>query len=320
MKAIQPMKAMATLGLALVMMATGTAQADTFGSGANTFTIDFVTVGAAGNADDTTGKGAVAYDFRIGMFEVSQGMVTKANNAGSLGITQTSSGANQPATNVSWNEAARFVNWLNTSNGYNRAYKFALEPGDAGYNPNANLELWMGSDAGYNALNPFRNSDAFYFLPSEDEWYKAAFYNGSGMSYFDYTTSSDTVPDGIDFNGDTNFEAVFNDGFAQPTPNDIFNAGSAASPWGTFGQGGNVYERVETAKDRVNDTPGEQRLYWGGYWTQPVITLGTGGFGGNTVDDSDSNVGFRVASIPEPSSGLLIITGLAAMVLTRRSK
>ena len=63
-------------------------------------------------------------------------MVTKANTLGSLAIPLadlTSSGGdgvNRPASGVSWNEAARFVNWLNTSSGSTPAYKFALQPGE----------------------------------------------------------------------------------------------------------------------------------------------------------------------------------------------
>lgn len=298
----------------LGILTVGVAQGDTFGSGANTFTMDFVTVGDPGNAGDG-GKGSVDYNFRIGMYEVSEDMVTKANTVGNLGITQTNRGGDKPSTNVSWNEAARFVNWLNTSNGYSPAYKFALEPGDVGYSANANIELWTVADSGFNPINPFRNVDSFYFLPSEDEWYKAAYYSAS--TYFDYPTGSDSIPDGIDFDGDANFDAVFNDGFAQPTPNDIYNAG-IASPWGTFGQGGNVLERVEDAFDGGNDSPSDLRAYYGGYWTQSQIALMPSGIGGNTPDDSDSNVGFRVASIPEPASSLLICFSLAGLMLVRR--
>ena len=38
-----------------------------------------------------------------------------------------------PATGISWNEAARFVNWLNVSQGHPVAYKFHSQPGDPGY-------------------------------------------------------------------------------------------------------------------------------------------------------------------------------------------
>ena len=75
---------------------------------------------------------------------------------------------------------------------------------------NANIQLWTVSDAGYNPNNLYRNSLARYFLPSVDEWYKAAYYDPTSGVYYNYPTGSDSVPDGIDFAGDPNFDAVFN--------------------------------------------------------------------------------------------------------------
>ena len=105
----------------------------TFGSGGNQFTMNFVDIGNAGNADDTTGApnpaGAVAYAYGLGKYEVSEDMITKYNSnygtANSLAITKDTRGVDKPATNVSWNEAARFTNWLNTSTGGFAAYNFA---------------------------------------------------------------------------------------------------------------------------------------------------------------------------------------------------
>ena len=42
--------------LSIALCCISSAHADTFGSGSNTFDIDFVTIGNPGNADDTTGK------------------------------------------------------------------------------------------------------------------------------------------------------------------------------------------------------------------------------------------------------------------------
>jgi hypothetical protein len=64
------------------------------------------------------------------------------------------------ATSVSWNEVAHFVNYLNVSSGSVAAYKFSTQPGDVGYGANFNLVLWASGDAGYDASNPFRNSNA----------------------------------------------------------------------------------------------------------------------------------------------------------------
>ena len=73
----------AAVGIALMGRAT---RADTFGSGANTFDIEFVTIGNPGNAADTTGNpnpaGSVPYTYRMGKFEISEQMIDKANAAG----------------------------------------------------------------------------------------------------------------------------------------------------------------------------------------------------------------------------------------------
>ena len=129
----------ASLILAVVAFSTivNLAHADTFGSGANTFNIEFVTIGNPGNAADTTGEpnpaGSVPTPIDMGKFEISEQMIDKANALGGLGITKDTRGADKPATSMSWNEAARFVNWLNTSSGSTPAYKFAIQPGEVGY-------------------------------------------------------------------------------------------------------------------------------------------------------------------------------------------
>jgi hypothetical protein len=56
-----------------------TARADVFGSGGDAFTLEFVTIGNAGNADDagagggsySTPYGGVSYGYRMGTFEIS---------------------------------------------------------------------------------------------------------------------------------------------------------------------------------------------------------------------------------------------------------
>jgi formylglycine-generating enzyme required for sulfatase activity len=119
--------------------------------------MDFVTIGNPGNVADTTGSpnpaGRVDYVYNIGKYEVSRDMITKANAAGGLVITLNDmsryggNGVNRPATGVSWNEAARFVNWLNTSQGYQAAYNFTTS------GANANITLWGAN------RNPHRCQD-----------------------------------------------------------------------------------------------------------------------------------------------------------------
>jgi formylglycine-generating enzyme required for sulfatase activity len=99
-----------------------------------------VEIGSPGNADDTTGSpttaGKVDYTYQMGKFEVSEDMITKFNASQALAITTDTRGTDKPATSVGWNEAARFVNWLNTSTGGTEAYKFTTS------GVNDNIALW----------------------------------------------------------------------------------------------------------------------------------------------------------------------------------
>ena len=313
-----------TASAAVLCALTGTsARADNFGSGGNAFTIDFVTIGNPGNANDsgTTGisfspYGGVAYEYRMGTYEISEDMINKANTLGGLLITKDTRGVSKPATSVSWNEAARFVNWLNVSSGYAPAYNFAVQPGGGGYSADANLVLWAPSDAGYNASNLFRNSNAYYFLPSEHEWYKAAYYSGSGTTYFDYATGSNTIPTAV-ASGTGAGTAVFSGGGAT-APADITLAGGL-SAYGTMGQNGNVYEWHESAFDGINDSSSENRVFRGGFWFNAESILRSSSRNNPPPTNSDNNVGFRVASVPEPSSTVLMCSA-SFLALARRRR
>ena len=190
--------------------------------------------------------------YNMGKYEVSRDMVTKANSAGGLGITLADmtpfggNGANRPATGVSWNEAARFVNWLNTSQGFStRPINSRLSRAKLATTRITNIELWVSGDAGYNPNNLFRNSLAQYFLPSVDEWYKAAYYDPTSGVYYDYPTGSDSAPTAV-ASGTAAGTAVYGQAVATG-PADITLAGGL-SPYGTMGQGGNV---LRMGRDRL---------------------------------------------------------------------
>jgi len=285
-----------------------------FGSGANAFSIDFVTIGNPGNAADTTGNpnpvGSVAYTYNIGKYEVSRDMITKANSAGSLGITlydmefYGGNGVNKPATGVSWFEAATYVNWLNTSTGGTAAYKFV----------GGTFQLWSPTDAGYNASNLFRNSVAKYVLPSTSEWYKAAYGNRNG-TWNNYATGSDSAPTAV-ASGTAANTAVYN---GQSSPADITSAGGL-SPYGTMGQGGNVREWTDTAYDESNDIVGEKMESRGGTWESSDYRVSASYRDRDPADFAWGYLGFRVAMIPEPSSLSLLFLGGVAVVMGRRRK
>jgi hypothetical protein len=239
---------------------------ESFGSGDNAFTMDFVTIGNPNNVADERAlefgapnpAGSVAYTYNLGMYEVSRDQITKANAAGSLGITlqdMTNYGGNgllKPATGISYYESAKYVNWLNTSTGNTAAYKF---------DGSGNFQLWSAGDAGYNANNLFRNSLAKYVIASSPEWYKGAYGKADG-SWSNFPNGTDSAPTAV-ASGTAANTAVYN---GQSGPADIDNAGGL-SAYGTMGQGGNVWEWMETAYDGTNNTAGENRELRGGSWS-----------------------------------------------------
>ncbi len=260
------------------------------------------------------------YDYRIGKFEISEQMIDKANTLGHLDITKVTRGADKPATSVSWNEAARFVNWLNVSTGHMPAYKFGTQPGGAGYNANTDIELWTPSDAGYDPNNLYRNSLAWYFLPSVDEWYKAAYYDPTSGVYYDYPTGSDTAPTPV-ASGTAAGTAVYLQSQATG-PADITLAGGL-SPNGTMAQGGNAYEWEETERDLVNDSGSSERGVRGGYWgfnSNILLLSSVRSSAGPTNGNSSLGFGFRVASIAIPEPSTLLLVALAGMGLLGRRR
>jgi hypothetical protein len=326
MKTRPLLRFVAILFVALTFAIQPSAQADTFGSGANTFTIDFVSVGNAGNAADTTGYGAVPYEYRVGTYEITVDAITKATASGMANVTAGAWTGNQPAANISWYEAAAFVNWLNTSSGKTAAYDLVWS-GSAW-----SMNLWSSEQAWQlGGENLYRNKDAFYFLPSENEWYKAAYYNPAGSNYFLYPTGSDTAPTPV-ASGTSAETAVYN--YAAPVPAIVDSAGGL-SPYGTMGQGGNVWEWNESAYDGSDSLSSEFRAIRGGGrgGTETDLRSFVSGRGhpnwyidpgptdpnwhpGPFLERAD--IGFRVASVPEPSTAVLVLMAGGAWLLWRR--
>jgi formylglycine-generating enzyme len=299
------------LAAIILQVPTCLLHADNFGSGANQFTMDFVAITGGTNTDipdasNLVRYGAVPYNYRMGKHEVSRAMIT-SYNALSGGPTITldnmtsfgGNGVNRPATGVSWNEAARFVNWLNVSTGHSPAYKFTTT------GANDNLVLWTVGEAGYDASNPFRNANARYFLPSEDEWYRAAYYNPVAAVYRDYPTGTDlpNAPTSVT-SGTAANTAVYNLTISVG-PADITQAGGL-SPFGTMAQGGNAIEWIESAEIAPNDSPAEDRAVRGGTWYTDEFFLRPGRQGEATTTQSVA-VGFRVASKTLPATVLKML-------------
>jgi hypothetical protein len=316
-------------------MVAGTAYAPsfagvvTFGSGANQFNMEFVTIGNAGNAADTTGApnpaGAVGYEYGIGKFEVSEDMITKFNASQLLQITKDTRGTAKPATSVSWNEAARFVNWLNTSTGNQAAYKFTTT------GVNDDIAFWASGDAGYDVNNKYRNSLAKYFLPSYNEWYKAAYYNPTNSTYYNFANGSDTRPTAVISGTASNTAVYTHPGEASPTVQADVNQAGGLSPYGVMGLGGNVFEWEESSYDLTNGSIFSSRVVRGGSFDLDSYWMGSSarddfGFGPSS---KLNGTGFRVASlsssgppaVPEPSMMVIgTLFGLGGLIGKRRMK
>jgi formylglycine-generating enzyme required for sulfatase activity len=206
--------------VAAVWLGVSGARGDIISHGGTPITMDFVTIGSAGNLADDTGYGRVTYDYRIGTYEVSAdqwaSVLAAAPGVGNAGNWSGS----QPTAGTSWYEAARFCNWLTTGDTDQGVY---------------DTTTW--------AVNrSYRNAGGMaYFIPTEDEWYKAAYYNPADSTYYEYPTGSNTAPTAT-AGSTTAGQAVYGD---QAAPANVDNSGGL-SPFLTMGQGGNVWEWNET--------------------------------------------------------------------------
>ncbi len=297
-----------------------------------TVIIDWVAVGNAGNAADTPSSncyasncGSVSSNYNIDKYEVtnaqyaellnakaasdplglyntsmnsdpSNGGITRSGVSGSFTYTVKAGFANKPVTYVSFYDSLRFSNWLNNGQGI-----ASTETGA--------YTLLGGTATPSNGLTVTRNGGANIFLTSENEWYKAAYYDASGV-YFDYPAGTNAAT-GCAAPGATANTANCNSAVGAVT-----NAGAytgSASPYGTFDQGGNVFEWNEQI------VSGSFRGIRGANWNDNASNLAAlyPNFGSTTVENSV--LGFRVASlVPEPGTGLLVMSGVLGMALRRK--
>jgi formylglycine-generating enzyme required for sulfatase activity len=304
---------------------TTAAHADTFGTTGNEFTIDFTTIGNPGNAADTTGYGSVNYTYRIGTYAISQNQIDKATASGLENVTAGAWSGDLPAANMTWYESAAFVNWLNTSKGFQPAYNLSWS------GSTWSMALWTATDNGYDANNKYRNSLAKYFLPSENEFYKAAWGKSNGSGYNLYSTDGESktvliaAPTPVASGTDAG-TAIY--GLGLICPSSVYEAGGLSS-YGTMGQGGNVWGWQESAYDGVNDDASKDRGIRGGYWGSPADDLQCSnnikqialGQTDNMPIAYSTSIGFRVASVdvfPEPSTyALCVLAGVIVLVAYR---
>jgi formylglycine-generating enzyme required for sulfatase activity len=170
-----------------------------------------------------------------------------------------------------------------------------------------------------------RNAGARWWLPSEDEWYKAAYHKNDGVTgnYWDYPTRTNSLPNNNKPSSDTGNSAnYYNNGYTTGSSAIPFtDAGAYAlsgSPYGTFDQGGSVWEW----NDRLFNGP--SRGIRGGSWSMlnsPTDLRALIWHGDSTIVGSDRK-GFRVASafVPEPSTSSLAASIFALLACRRRRR
>jgi hypothetical protein len=206
--------------------------------------MDFVTIGNAGNTGeqsrlvgygDTTYYGGVDYEYRIGKYEVTNAQWNAFTAAADAPTGNPSyayddsaywTGAQQPTNNVSWYEGLQFCNYLTSGDKSKGVYQFS------GNNANP------GSFLGINRTAAQATYGTTYFLPTEDEWYKAAYFKPNGSGYSTYANGINTAPvAGVETNYDSAIGQPWNVGTGMQEQN------------GTFDMMGNVWEWNETLID-----------------------------------------------------------------------
>ncbi len=300
--------------------------------------MDWVPIGDPGNVGELSGEGAggfgpdricgaVDYEYYIARHEVTNGQYIEFLNAvagddpyglwtwdmmgyfGGIDRYGEAGGytygpkygdaawLDRPVNMVSFYDSLRFGNWLH--NGQPTGPQGPETTEDGAY-----------TFAGPESVGP-RNPDAQVFLPTEDEWYKAAYYKGGSTDagYWDYATGSDEVPLSEPPPGGENSA---NYSWAVGEPYYTSEVGAYAlsdSAYGTFDQTGNLSEWTETL------TTDEWRAVRGGSWMESVFPAS--GRSRSPAYNEPPTIGFRVAYIPEPNTLALLALG-CTFILGRR--
>ncbi len=286
-----------------------------FGTVIRGIDIDFVNFRNAGNVvdthvmstDSTTGYGAVSYEYGIGKYEITNAQwdmfvaVAGAPTGSMTGFLQNAYdenayfiGIQQPTDEVSWYEAAQFCNYLTSGDKSQGAYLFSGNNADAGD--------FLGVDRD----TAVADYGKIYVIPTEDEWYKAAYYKPDDSGYSLYVNGTDIAP---------TMEVETNYGGSGGIYSGPWDVGTGAEEQnGTFDMMGNAWEWNETITGFYNNV--FYRVNRGGSYWSDDNRLQSSFRADHFPSGDDRALGFRVASIPEPATFLLLSLGI--LVLRKR--
>jgi formylglycine-generating enzyme required for sulfatase activity len=207
---------------------------------------------------------------------------------------------------VSFYDALRFANWLNNGQG-------------SGGTETGAYTLLGGTATPSNGTTVTRNPGAAIFLTSEDEWYKAAYYAASSTSYFNYPAGWDPATTCA------TQTATANSANCDLEVGDYTSKGSytgSASPYGTFDQGGNVYEWNEA------NISGSRAARAGSFFHNETGLAASSRSVSNPTLETEY-VGIRVARLAPPPvptgdvfgpvvAVLIVITGMLGLAYRQR--
>jgi formylglycine-generating enzyme len=318
------------------------ASAGVFNMPAGQTSLQFVPVGDPGNEPDSTGYGAVPYTYQMGEFDVTVAQYTQFLNSiaasdpyglyspsmtpgaaiGSCGITRSgnsgdytysyaTASSNFPVNAVSWLSAARFCNWLDNGQPAS-GLENAGSTEDGSYTLNGATGA-MENDQQLSEIS--RSPNAVYVIPTENEWYKAAYYKGGSTNagYWLYPTQNNATPSNVLSMTGANNANYYDSGYTDPV-NFLTSVGAFADspgPYGTYDMGGDVYQWTEGIDNSL-------RILRGGSFVDGADDLASSSQFASGASQIGVPIGFRIAEVPEPASlGIGMLAFLIAMQMRR---
>ncbi len=293
---------------------------------------NFALVSDINNPADTTGFGSASEPFAIAKYDVTaseyQQFLEATEPSGAHGLyhpemnsdpaiaclTRTAAEddihygvipgrENLPITYVAWPDAIRYCNWF--QHGKPTRGKVTPDTTETG-------AYTISSDDVGNTIYTLQ-TNALYFLPSRDQWHKAAYYRHDINTYWTYPTHCSIAPGNSLTSGCAN-EANYRTGDlwnsyckkTAPYLTDVGIFSDSAGPYGTFDMGGNVNQWTSDFDEN------DHAIALGGSWKSQYSYY--------TINDLENrspgqhrdplqgynDIGFRIAGspdlVPKPTS------------------